>query len=242
MPKIQSLIHAIKQSIKLSTPSAVILGAIIISISHITYAFIISGTSPSQESAYFSGRNIDQSDFVEGNEKEGVYVVEYSDPECPFCITYYPTLKRVRDEYKSKVAFVYRHFPLTEIHPNAFDESKAILCAGRVGGYAKYFEYMDKLYSYKAGSNQTTLPKNGISDIAKGVGVDFAQFEACMKNEKSSEEINASMGDGVQAGVEGTPTSFVLKKTRKGYEIIAVIVGARPYEYTKAAIEQALSK
>lgn len=241
MSKIQSLFSAIQHSIKLTTPAAVIVGAILISLSHIAYGFIISGqTRPS--SAYFTGRSVGASDFIEGSEREGVYVIEYSDPECPFCVTYYPTLKRVREEYKEKVAFVYRHFPLTEIHPNAFDESKAIICAGTVGGPAKFYEYMDRLYAYKAGANQTTLPARGIEDIAKGTGLDAQAFDSCMKDKRTSEAVNASMSDGVQAGVEGTPTTFVLKKTRKGYEIVSAIVGARTYEFTKAAIEQALSK
>lgn len=241
MSKIQSLIYKIRHSVTISTPAAIILGALLLSVSHIAYGFITSGQkAPSV--AYFSGRNVDSADFVEGSKDEDVYVVEYSDPECPFCVTYYPTLKKIREEYKNSAAFVYRHFPLTDIHPHAFDESKAIACAGTLGGAAKFYEYMDRLYAYKSEKGQTTLPSNGIEEIAKGVGLDTASFASCMKNEAASDTVNASMSDGVQAGVEGTPTTFVLKKTRKGFEVVTAIVGARDYAYTKAAIEQALSR
>lgn len=241
MSKIQSFIQRIRSSVTLSTPAAILLAALLLSVSHIAYAFILAGQNTASVS-YFAGKPVDRTDYVDGSENEGVYMIEYSDPECPYCISYYPTLKRVRDEYKNKVAFVYRHFPLTEIHPHAFDESKAIACAGILGGAPKFYEYMDKLYSYKAGNNTTKLPKNGKEETAKGIGLDGAAFTSCMNNESTSSLINTSMSDGVQAGVEGTPTTFILKKTRGGLEIVAAIVGARDYAYTKAAIDQALSR
>lgn len=225
----------------MSTPAAILVGALLISISHLGYGFIVNGQTPSSTS-YFAGRSVDSTDFIEGTEKEGVYVIEYSDPECPFCVNYYPTLKKAREEYKNKVAFIYRHFPLTEIHSHAFDESKAITCAGKLGGPTKFYEYMDTLYGYKASTKQTSLPTDGVREIAKGAGLDSAAFDSCMAHDATSETINASMSDGVQAGVEGTPTTFVLKKTWKELEIVATIVGARDYSYTKAAIEQALSQ
>lgn len=241
MSKIQSFIRGIKNMPALSTPTAILLGALIIGMSHIGYGFILRGEN-SVPSAYFAGKAIDQADYVEGSTETDVYVIEYSDPECPFCVAFYPNLKKVRDAYKNKVAFVYRHFPLTEIHPHAFDESKAILCAGTIGGSATFYEYMDKLYSYKSGNNQTQLPANGKEELAKGVGLDIARFTSCMNSKESASLINDSMGDGVQAGVEGTPTTFILKKTRKGLEIVATVVGARDEAYLQAAIEQALSK
>lgn len=240
MSKIQSYIHAIKHKFHLSTPVAILLGALFLGISHMGYGFIVAGQE-TVPTAYFSGRAISNTDYVEGNVKEDVYVVEYSDPECPFCIGYYPNLKKIRDEYTDRVAFVYRHFPLTQIHPHAFDESKALACAGTLGGTPKFYEYMDKLYSYKAGNEDTQLPPNGKEELAKGVGLDSAAFTSCMKDETTSSFINDSISDGVQAGVEGTPTTFILKKTWKGLEVVATIIGARDYAYTKAAIEQALS-
>lgn len=241
MPKIQSFIHRIRSTFTLSTPVAILLAALLLSLSHIAYGFILAGQDMTAAS-YFAGKPIDATDYVEGTAREEVYVIEYSDPECPFCVSYYPNLKKIRDEYKNRVAFVYRHFPLTEIHPHAFDESKAIACAGILGGSPKFYDYMDKIYSYKAGNNTTQLPQNGAGEIAKGVGLDSKAFTSCMNDENTSSLINDSMSDGVQAGVEGTPTTFVLKKTRKGLEIIATIVGARDYAYTKAALDQALSR
>jgi protein-disulfide isomerase len=190
----------------------------------------------------FAGKPLDDKDHIEGNAKSDIIVVEYSDPECPFCVQLHPTLKQIRNEYESKVAFVYRYFPLTQIHPHSYDESKAIACAATIGGTKKFYEYIDALFGYKSAQQTTQLPATGKEDIAANVGLDRAAFLTCEKDQATSATIDASLSDGVQAGVQGTPTSYVLQKTSKGYKIIATIDGARPYEYIKAAVDQALAE
>jgi protein-disulfide isomerase len=227
---------------KLSTPGAVIIGSIIIAASILGYGFIMREGSTAAKMTQFAGKAIDSTDITEGNQKSKVLVVEYSDPECPYCITVYPTMKQLRNEYKDKVNFVYRHYPLTQIHPHAFDESKAIVCAQSVGGNSKALEYIDAIYGYKSAKQDTKLPATGKEDFAKNIGLDITAFSACMNNQKTADDVTASMSDGGAAGVQGTPTSFVLIKTRKGYEQVALIDGARPYTYFKAAIDQALAQ
>lgn len=227
---------------KLTTPTAIILAALILAGSHIVYGFVINDSGVKVENSLFTGKPIDNKDYIEGNEKSKVIIVEYSDPECPYCVTIHPTLKQIRTDYADKVAFVYRHFPLTQIHPKAFDESKAIACAGTLNGAQGFYSYIDALYGYKLSNKTTELPVTGIEDIAKNGGLNPAAFAACMKSEDTSLTIDASVNDGVQAGVQGTPSSFVLVKTKKGLEVVAMIDGARPYEYIQAAIEEALAR
>jgi protein-disulfide isomerase len=237
----QKLHHYLK-NFTLSTPHAIVLGSLIIACGLVSYGFIVRGGSASAATTLFAGKAIDAGDFVEGNTKSDVVVIEYSDPECPFCVQLHPTLKQLRTEYASKIGFVYRHFPLTSIHPHAFDEARAIACAGILGGTQKYYEYIDALFGYKVDRQTTALPATGKEDIASGVGIDKTQFLGCMNSGTPAEVVNASTNDGVNAGVEGTPSSFVLVKTRKGYEVVAMIDGARPYAYIKAAIDEALSR
>ncbi len=227
---------------KLTTPIAIIIAACILAGSHIAYGFIIKNTVTKVESSLFTGKPIDDKDHIEGNADSKVVIVEYSDPECPYCVTLHPTLKQVRTDYKDKIAFVYRHFPLTQIHPNAFNESKAIACAGTLNGTKGFYSYIDALYGYKLSNQTTQLPATGITDIAKNGGLNPATFAACMQAEDTALTIDTSVNDGVQAGVEGTPSSFVLVKTKKGLEVVAMLDGARPYEYIQAAIEEALSR
>lgn len=244
MNTVRTFFHRLRHTIsriRLTTPVAIILAALILGGSHIVYGLVVSGTQQKQVS-YFAGKPIDTADHIEGNAKNGVYIVEYSDPECPYCISLHPTMKQLRTEYESKVAFVYRYFPLTQIHPHAFDESKAIACAASIKGTQGFYQYIDTLYGYKIGNQTTQLPENGKEDIAKNIGIEKTQFDACMKDKATDMTIDSSVNDGVQAGVEGTPSTFILKETRKGYEVVAMIDGARPYDYFKAAIDEALSR
>ena len=235
-----SSVHHIK-NIKLNTPIAIIIGAIIIAGGIVTYGFITTPDSSSPVKM-FAGKVIDKTDFVDGKSNGNIFMIEYSDTECPYCTSVHSTLKQLRTEYSDKIGFVYRHFPLTQIHPHAFDEATAITCAGTIAGEKKYYEYIDTLFGYKVSNKTTQLPATGKEDTARGIGIDTNAFASCLASNEAKQIVNDSLADGVKAGVQGTPTTFLLKKVRKGYEIIAVIDGARPYEYFKAAIEEALGR
>lgn len=240
----QTSVGAIKTffgSFRLTTPAAIIIAAVILGGSHVLYGAMTSG-GPAPAAVMFAGKPVDATDYVEGNAKSKVTIVEYSDPECPFCVSLYPALKQLRTEYEDRVAFVYRHFPLTQIHPHAFDESKAIACAAKLGGGKAYYEYIDAIYGYKSAKQTTELPVTGTSDLASNIGLDRTAFANCLADPATDTLINASTNDGVQAGVQGTPSTFILLKNKKGYETVAMIDGARPYEYVKAAIDEALAR
>ena len=117
-----------------------------------------------------------------------------------------------------------------------------IFCAGKIGGTKKFYGYIDALYGYKINNKSTQLPITGKEDIAKGLGIESEIFNECIKSDESEIFVGTSINDGVTAGVEGTPSSFILVKNSKGYEVVAMIDGARPLEYFKAAIEEALSR
>ena len=228
--------------IHLTTPFAIILAAFILAASHVTYGFIVANGTSSAPATMFNGRAIDDTDLVTGTVKSKVVLVEYSDSECPFCAQLHPTIKKIEDEYASKIGFVYRYFPLTQIHPNAFEEARAIHCVGKSSDATKRQEYINQLFTYKLDKKNMTLAKGQKELMAKGVGINEAQFAACMQSQESSDAVNASIQDGIAAGVQGTPATFVLLKGKKGYEVISLVDGARPYEYFKAVIDDALAR
>ncbi|MDB5260516.1 MAG: oxidoreductase [Candidatus Nomurabacteria bacterium] len=236
----KSIRHFFSKTSSISTSSSILLGSLLIALSIVVHGFIVIHSQPKVAVPAFTGRSIDKTDHVEGSKNSDVIVMEYSDPECPFCVTLYPTLKQIRNQYEDKVAFVYRHFPLTQIHPHAFDEARAISCAGQIGGEKKFFEYMDALFGYKSNNQTTELPSTGKEDLAKGAGIDVNAFNQCMQSSGSVDAMNASITDGVNAGVEGTPTTFILKKNGSNYDVIASISGAQSAAYFTAAIEEAL--
>lgn len=223
-----------------TTPVAIIIGSVIIAGGLMGYGLITKGSSAPLPA--FTGRAIDETDLVEGNKKSDVVLVEYSDPECPFCVQAHESIKRIRADYAKKIGFTYRYFPLTQIHPHAIDESKAIFCAGKIGGEKKHFEYINALFDYKLANKTTQLSATGKEDFARQIGLDAQAFSSCLLSKEAIDAINASMNDGVAAGVQGTPASFVLLKTRSGYKTVSMVDGARPYEYFKTVIEEALAR
>lgn len=229
-------------SFTLTVPSAIILGALIIAVSHISYAYVLRGAVVTTPTSVFTGKAITDKDFPTGNTISEVIVVEYSDTECPFCAQLHPTIESLQKEYASKVTFVYRYFPLTQIHPNAFEEARAIFCVGKISGADKRGEYIDAMFNYKLGNKNMTLPKNGKEDLAKNLGVNEKELSLCLRSEESKEAVSDSIKDGVTAGVEGTPATFILKKTNDGYDVVSLIGGAQSYDYFKAAIDEALSR
>lgn len=237
----QTIRHFFK-TFSFTTPVAIILAAVIISVSHITYAMIVSKKANITALEVFKGRSIDATDLITGKKNSDVIVVEYSDTECPFCAQLHPTMEKLKKEYGSKVAFVYRYFPLTQIHPDAFDEARAVFCVGKIAGAEKRMDYINEMFTYKIGKQNMVLPKGGRESLAKNIGIDGRTFDTCMKSQEPGDAVNAGTQDGITAGVEGTPATFVLIRNGDNYEVVSLVSGARPYEYFKAVIEEALSR
>ena len=86
-------------------------------------------------------KNVSSADHIRGNPNAKVKVIEFSDPECPFCKRFHKTMNQIIDEYgkSGQVAWVYRHFPLDAIHSKARKESEALECANEQGGSAKFW-------------------------------------------------------------------------------------------------------
>ncbi len=105
-----------------------------------------------------AGKPITSSDLEEKTAPTKVYVIEYSDTECPFCARLHPDLKDVRTAYAGKISFVYRNFPLTSIHQHAQKEAEMIACVGQLGGAKAYFPFIDAVFDWKIKNNIGYLP------------------------------------------------------------------------------------
>lgn len=162
-------------------------------------------------------------------------VVEYSDLECPFCKRFHDTMHQVVVAYQGKVAWVYRHFPLDQLHPKARKEAEASECAAELGGNDKFWAYADRLMEVTPSNNgldPAELPK-----IAAYVGLDKTKFSDCLASGKYATAIQTSIDDAVAAGAQGTPYSVVITKNGKK----SVIPGALPVEQVKGIIDAALA-
>lgn len=179
---------------------------------------------------------VSSDDHIRGNPDAPVKIVEYSDTECPFCKRFHPTMQQVMDEYgkDNKVAWVYRHFPLDQLHQKARKEAEATECAAELGGNDKFWAYLDRLMEVTPandGLDPAELPK-----IAQYVGLDTARFNECLSSGKYAEKIEEHVQDAVATGGNGTPWSIVVAKNGKKYPLS----GAQPYESVKQLIEIAL--
>jgi protein-disulfide isomerase len=158
-------------------------------------------------------RPVAADDHILGNPNAKVVFVEYSDMECPFCKTYHPTLTRILDEYgkSGDFAWVYRQFPITELHPKARKESEAVLCAGNLGGNDAFWGYTKKIFAITP-SNNGLDPKLLITTAGQQ-GLNEKAFQTCLDSGKMAEAVEKDYQDGLKAGVRGTPhTIAVLQK------------------------------
>ena len=179
-------------------------------------------------------RPIDANDHLLGSSKARILVVEYSDPECPFCKSFHSTMLNIMQEYGSsgKVAWVYRHFPIAEIHSKALKEAEALECAGELGGNGKFWEYANKIYEITP-SNNNLDPKE-LTNIATQIGLSSASFNTCLASGQYAPRVNLDIQNARELGASGTPYSVIIDpKTSQYYPI----EGAYPYTDLKNVID-----
>lgn len=108
-------------------------------------------------------------DHTKGNKNADVVMIEYSDFECPFCKQFQPTVKQILDNYKDKILFVYRHYPLP-FHANAQKEAEASECASEFGGNDGFWKYAEAIYE-RTSSNGTGFALSKLDPLALELGI-----------------------------------------------------------------------
>ncbi|MDO8593071.1 MAG: thioredoxin domain-containing protein [bacterium] len=147
-------------------------------------------------------RPIDAADHVLGDLKAPVQMIVFSDFECPFCAQFADTMKKVEENFKDKVAIAFRHYPLPS-HPLALPAAVASECAAEQG---KFWEMHDKLFAdNSAGKMSVEQFKKDAADLS----LDAVKFNQCLDSNKYLDKVNQEKAEGNQAGVTGTPTSFI---------------------------------
>ena len=215
-------------------PGAIIIGALIIagSILHMNSVKPVGSNVVANNPATASLVSIPvaSTDHIRGNVSAKVTIVEFSDLECPFCKDFHPRMKQALQEYGDKVRWVYKHFPIDSRHPKARKEAEATECVNELGGNAKFWEYVDKIFEIAPSNNNLDLAL--LPKIAGDIGLDRAKFESCLNSGKYAAKVEAQYQEGIKAGVQGTPATFV-----NGVEVQG---GAVPYAQLKAAIDSQL--
>ena len=161
---------------------------------------------------------------TKGSAKAPVTIVEFSDYLCPFCKRAQPTLSAIEKRYGDKVRFVFRDYPIEQLHPGATKAAEAARCATEQG---KFWPYHDVLFQ----KSRTTA--QDLKTYAGEVGLDVARFDACFTSGKHAPAVRKDIQDGSRLGVTGTPAFFVNGR---------MLPGAQPVEAFTQIIDDELSR
>lgn len=177
---------------------------------------------------------VTEKDHILGSREASLVIVEYSDTECPFCKTFHNTMKEIVQTYDGKVAWVYRHFPIAQLHSKAPKEAEATECANELGGNQAFWKYLDKIFA-TTNSNDSLDPSE-LPKIATALGLDVTAFKTCLSSGRYTEFVKKSVEEAIKAGALGTPYSVIV--TKDGKKIL--INGAEPIAMVKAKIDDLL--
>jgi protein-disulfide isomerase len=174
-----------------------------------------------------------------GNPHASVTVLEYSDYGCPYCGQYVADVYRQidRDYIKTnKINYVFKNYPIAQLHPTSINAHKAAACAGDQG---QYWEMHDKLFT-----DQRNFTLDRFVESAGTLKLDAAAFRACVASTKHDDLIQQDIDEARAGGVQGTPV-FVLALTDPNGQAVTptrVIVGAQPYAAFTEAIDALLAQ
>lgn len=245
-PSLPSGAESVERSAWLTTPVAILVGALLISGSVLYSGGAGAGTADllkaagqpvaavsQQPSAPTDAKALvgDKSASI-GNLNAPVTIVEFSDFQCPFCRSFWSdTYGQLKKEYidTGKARLVFRNFPLS-FHPASHVSALAGACALEQG---KFWEFHDKIFSEQAKQGQGTVTY-GASEIklwAQQIGLNSKQFNSCLDSSKYATQIDTDVQAATDAGVNGTPTFFINGST---------LVGAQPFSQFKQTIDAAL--
>lgn len=210
---------------KLSTPAAIIVAGFLIMV-----GIIITKLPPQKEKSIGDIPNavageiniqpISGNDHIFGSlETAEAVIIEFSDTECPWCKKFHPELTQVIRQYDGKVAWIYRHSPIDNLHSKARNEARATECVNQIKGNDAFWQYLDMIYTNTPGNDG--LDANLLVTYAEKFGITAPEFNKCMADNKVAFDklIDASIQDGKNAGLEGTPHSIIITKDGQKYPV-----------------------
>lgn len=219
-------------------PASILISALLISVALIYNVGKKDGQSASlTESTSLTPsiekvKPISKEDHILGNAKALVKIIEFSDLECPYCKEFYLTTKQILAAYDNKIAVVFRHYPIAQLHSKAKREAEASECAAELGGENAFWNYLDKVFEITPSNNG--LDPNLLPQIAEDIGLDKTKFQACLESGKYANRVESQIKDALNSGARGTPYSIVIGPDNKKYSI----PGALPLDSLKPLFDE----
>ena len=150
-------------------------------------------------------------DHAQGGAAAAVTLVEYGDYQCPHCGRAYPIIKRVQERLGARLRFIFRNFPLTEIHPEALHAAEAAEAVAAHGGEKAFWQMHDLIFEHQQDLGDAALGK-----LAAKAGADAKSVLADLASGTFEERVREDFMSGVRSGVNGTPTFFINGKRFDG--------------------------
>lgn len=172
-----------------------------------------------------------------GKKDAPVTLIEFSDYQCPFCKRFFQsTLPTLKSEYieTGKVRYVFRDFPLDQIHPHARKAAEAAHCAG---DQDKYWQMHDLLFQ-----NQEALQVEQLKGYARRLDLNPSAFDTCLEKSTYAAKVQKDLDAGVEAGIRGTPGFFIGKTGPDDTIQGTLISGAHPPNVFRHAIDSLLQE
>lgn len=176
---------------------------------------------------------VSENDWIKGDENAKVTVIEFSDTECPFCKRFHATMNQVVEDYDGQVSWVYRHWPIPQLHSKAQKEAEATECAGEQKGNDGFWAYVDRIMEITPSNDG--LREEQLPEIAEYIGLNVEEFNSCLSSGKYANKVKEQAAEAQAAGGRGTPYSVIISGDQK-----VPINGAQPIESVKAAIDSLL--
>jgi protein-disulfide isomerase len=150
---------------------------------------------------HFLVEPVTEADHAVGPGDASITIVEYGDYECPSCLNAVPIIEEVRKNLGDRLRFVFRHFPLSSIHPHASAAAEAAEAAAEQG---KFWEMHALLFKH-----QQELASLDLSHLALNLGLEIYKFEGGGSVERHQRRIRADFEGGIRSGVNKSPTLFI---------------------------------
>lgn len=151
---------------------------------------------------------ISKKDHIQGEQGATIELVEYGDYQCPYCGKAHYEIKKLQKELGADLLFVFRNFPLTNIHEYALN---AAIASEVASDFGKFWEMHNLLFE-----NQRALDDNHLIEYAQVIGLDTKSFEAKFSEPQFEGKIESDLESGLRSGVNGTPSFFINGKKYEG--------------------------
>jgi protein-disulfide isomerase len=144
---------------------------------------------------------IEERDHVRGALDAPVALLEYGDYDCPICANVHSIVKAIERRLEGRLCFIYRNFPLRQMHPHAEEAAEAAEAAGAQG---RFWQMHDFLFE-----NQESLGRSSLTSHAERIGIDVRRWQEALDKHTFAHRVQEDFISGVRSGVTATPTFFV---------------------------------